>query len=101
MVTSCSGQCLVKLRSTTCGDFSSGSNFVTLYFSHFLSLLVLLVLPTPQTVCVAVFRHFIQKQTMAYKEANPLMFVRIIALPTARVMNTNNSRCSPWEDKKQ
>ncbi len=28
------------------------------------------------------------------------MFVRIIALPTARVMNTNNSRCSPWEDKK-
>ena len=91
MVTSCSGQCFVKQRSTTCGDFSSGSNFVTLYFSHFLSLLVL---PTPQTVCVAVFRHFIQKQTMAYKE-------RIIALPTARVMNTNNSRCSPWEDKKQ
>ena len=98
MVTSCSGQCFVKQRSTTRGDFSSGSNFVTLYFSHFLSLLVL---PTPQTVCVAVFRHFIQKQTMAYKEANPLMFVRIIALPTARVMNTNNSRCSPWEDKKQ
>ena len=54
-----------------------------------------------RTVSVAVFRHFIQKQTMAYKEANPLMFVRIIALPTARVMNTNNSRCSPWEDKKQ
>ncbi|PZT64814.1 phosphate starvation-inducible protein PhoH, partial [Escherichia coli] len=23
------------------------------------------------------------------------------ALPTSRVMNTNNSRCSPWEDKKQ
>lgn len=98
MVTSCSGQCFVKQGSTTRGDFSSGSNFVTLYFSHFLSLLVL---PTPQTVCIAVFRHFIQKQTMAYKEANPLMFVRIIALPTARVMNTNNSRCSPWEDKKQ
>ncbi|MGP0804588.1 hypothetical protein ACAG17_19320, partial [Escherichia coli] len=73
MVTSCSGQCFVKQGSTTRGDFSSGSNFVTLYFSHFLSLLVL---PTPQTVCVAVFRHFIQKQTMAYKEANPLMFVR-------------------------
>ncbi|EBW6030773.1 phosphate starvation-inducible protein PhoH, partial [Salmonella enterica subsp. enterica serovar Typhimurium] len=33
MVTSCSGQCFVKQRSTTCGDFSSGSNFVTLYFS--------------------------------------------------------------------
>lgn len=43
MVTSCSGQCFVKQRSTTCGDFSSGSNFVTLYFSHFLSLLVLIV----------------------------------------------------------
>ncbi len=52
MVTSCSGQCFVKQGSTTRGDFSSGSNFVTLYFSHFLSLLVL---PTPQTVCVAVF----------------------------------------------
>ena len=26
------------------------------------------------------------------------MFVRI-ALPTARVMNTNNSRCSPWKTK--
>ncbi len=98
MVTSCTGHVLDNQRATTRGVFSSGSNFVTLYFSHFLSLLVL---PTPQTVCVAVFRHFIQKQTMAYKEANPLMFVRIIALPTARVMNTNNSRCSPWEDKKQ
>ncbi len=97
MVTSCSGQCFVKQGSTTRGDFSSGSNFVTLYFSHFLSLLVL---PTPQTVRSR-FSAFYPKQTMAYKEANPLMFVRIIALPTARVMNTNNSRCSPWEDKKQ
>ena len=98
MVTSCTGHVLDNQRATTRGVFSSGSHLVTLHFSHFLSLLVL---PTPQTVCVAVFRHFIQKQTMAYKEANPLMFVRIIALPTARVMNTNNSRCSPWEDKKQ
>ena len=98
MVTSCTGHVLDNQRATTRGVFSSGSHLVTL---HFQPLLSLLVLPTPQTVCVAVFRHFIQKQTMAYKEANPLMFVRIIALPTARVMNTNNSRCSPWEDKKQ
>ena len=98
MVTSCSGHVLDNQRATTRGDFSSGSHLVTLHFQPHPSLLVL---PTPQTVCVAVFRHFIQKQTMAYKEANPLMFVRIIALPTARVMNTNNSRCSPWEDKKQ
>lgn len=38
---------------------------------------------------------------MAYKEANPQMFVRIIVPMPARVMNTNNSRCYPWEDKKQ
>ena len=38
---------------------------------------------------------------MAYKEANPQMFVRIIAPRAARVMNTNNSRCHLWEDKKQ
>lgn len=98
MVTSCTGHVLDNQRATTRGDFSSGSHLVTLYFQ-----------PHPFFSCVtdavngarSFFRHFIQKQTMAYKEANPLMFVRIIALPTARVMNTNNSRCSPWEDKKQ
>jgi hypothetical protein len=42
-----------------------------------------------------------EKQAMAYKEANPQMFVRIIVPKLARVMNTNNSRCYPWEDKKQ
>lgn len=98
MVTSCTGHVSDNQRATTRGDFSSGSHLVTLYFQ-----------PHPFFSCVtdavngarSRFRHFIQKQTMAYKEANPLMFVRIIALPTARVMNTNNSRCSPWEDKKQ
>lgn len=98
MVTSCTGHVLDNQRATTRGDFSSGSHLVTLYFQ-----------PHPFFSCItdavngarSRFRHFIQKQTMAYKEANPLMFVRIIALPTARVMNTNNSRCSPWEDKKQ
>ena len=72
MVTSCTGHVLDNQRATTRGVFSSGSHLVTLHFQ-----------PHP------------------FKEANPLMFVRIIALPTARVMNTNNSRCSPWEDKKQ
>lgn len=98
MVTSCTGHVFDNQRSTKRGDFSSGSNFVTLYFYS---------LPPFSRVTDAVngvrsrFRCYFQKQTMAYKEANPLMFVRIIALPTARVMNTNNSRCSPWEDKKQ
>ncbi|EQA0455518.1 phosphate starvation-inducible protein PhoH [Escherichia coli] len=32
MVTSCTGQCFVKQRSTTRGDFSSGSHLVTLHF---------------------------------------------------------------------
>ena len=98
MVTSCTGHVLDNQRATTRGVFSSGSHLVTLHFQPhpFFSCVT-----DAETVRVAVFRHFIQKQTMAYKEANPLMFVRIIALPTARVMNTNNSRCSPWEDKKQ
>ncbi|AHE73180.1 hypothetical protein M942_16865 [Enterobacter ludwigii] len=52
-------------------------------------------------VRVAVLLRHPVKQAMAYKEANPLMFVRIIVLKLARVMNTNNSRCYPWEDKKQ
>lgn len=80
------------------GSLSSGSNFVTAKF-HSLSSL------TRVTDAIfgarsRVWRLF-QRQAMAYKEANPQMFVRIIALPAARVMNTNNSRCYPWEDKKQ
>ncbi|MEH4298424.1 hypothetical protein [Enterobacter ludwigii] len=57
--------------------------------------------PTCRMVRVAVLLRHPVKQAMAYKEANPLMFVRIIVLKLARVMNTNNSRCYPWEDKKQ
>jgi hypothetical protein len=52
-------------------------------------------------VRVAVLCRHPAKQAMAYKEANPLMCVRIIVPTLARVMNTNNSRCYPWEDKKQ
>ncbi|MEI9580877.1 MULTISPECIES: hypothetical protein [Enterobacter] len=60
-----------------------------------------LIRPTCRTVRVAVPYRYPIKQAMAYKEANPLMFVRIIVPKLARVMNTNNSRCYPWEDKKQ
>lgn len=59
------------------------------------------ILPTCKTVRVAVLHRHPERQAMAYKEANPLMFVRIIVPKLARVMNTNNSRCYPWEDKKQ
>jgi hypothetical protein len=97
MVASCTGQGKHNNRSTRRGGSDSGSDFLTTKFS-----------PSQesdstdvQTVRVAVlYRHPI-KQAMAYKEANPLMFVRIIVPKLARVMNTNNSRCYPWEDKKQ
>ncbi|EAQ1564987.1 phosphate starvation-inducible protein PhoH [Salmonella enterica subsp. arizonae serovar 41:z4,z23:-] len=46
------------------------------------------------------WRRF-KKQAKAYKEANPQMCVRIIAFNRTRVMYTYNSRCHPWEDKKQ
>ena len=98
MVTSCSGHVLDNQRATTRGRFSSGSHLVTAKsLSHSLLILVTDALYGARS---RVWR-LIRKQAMAYKEANPQMFVRIIALPTARVMNTNNSRCSPWEDKKQ
>ncbi len=68
MVTSCTGHVLENQRATTRGDFSSGSHLVTLYFQ-----------PHPFFSCVtdavngarSRFRHFIQKQTMAYKGSQP------------------------------
>jgi len=59
------------------------------------------LLPACKMVRVAVLYRHPEMQAMAYKEAKPQMFVRIIVLKPARVMNTNNSRCYPWEDKKQ
>ena len=97
MVTSCIGQ-VSYIITTLRGRFSSGSHLVT---AKFLSLPHLILVTDALYGARSRVWRLIQKQTMAYKEANPLMFVRIIALPTARVMNTNNSRCSPWEDKKQ
>lgn len=98
MVKSACGHVSDSYCSPVRGSLSSGSNLVTAKF-HSLSFL------TRVTDAIfgarsRVWRLF-QRQAMAYKEANPQMFVRIIALPAARVMNTNNSRCYPWEDKKQ
>lgn len=98
MVTSCTGHVLDNQRATTRGVFSSGSHLVTLHFQ-----------PHPFFSCVtdavngahSRFSAFYPKANYGLQGSQPLMFVRIIALPTARVMNTNNSRCSPWEDKKQ
>lgn len=61
----------------------------------------IIILPTCRMVRVAILHRYPAKQAMAYKEANPQMFVRIIVPGRARLMNTNNSRCYPWEDKKQ
>ncbi len=98
MVASCTGQGKHNNRNTRRGGSDSGSDFFTPTFS---SSLQKRILPTCKTVRVAVLYRHPERQAMAYKEANPQMFVRIIVPMPARVMNTNNSRCYPWEDKKQ
>ena len=98
MEKSCTGHVFHSNSSTLRGRFSSGSLLVTAKsLSHSLLILVTDALYGARS---RVWR-LIRKQAMAYKEANPLMFVRIIVPKLARVMNTNNSRCYPWEDKKQ
>ena len=98
MEKSCIGHVFHSNSSTLRGRFSSGSLLVTAKsLSHSLLILVTDALYGARS---RVWR-LIRKQAMAYKEANPLMFVRIIVPTLARVMNTNNSRCYPWEDKKQ
>ena len=98
MEKSCTGHVFHSNSSTLRGRFSSGSLLVTAKsLSH--SLLILVT----DALCGARSRvwRLIRKQAMAYKEANPLMFVRIIVPQAVRVMYTYNSRCYPWEDKKQ
>jgi len=99
MVASCTGQGKHNNRSTRRGGSDSGSDFSSPLNSplHLKNLIP----PTCRLVRVAILYRHPVKQAMAYKEANPLMFVRIIVPKMARVMNTNNSRCYPWEDKKQ
>lgn len=98
MEKSCTGHVFHSHCSPLRGRFSSGSHLVTVK-SLSLSLLIL-VTDTLYGARSRVWR-LIRRQVMAYKEANPQMFVRIIVPPTARVMYTYNSRCYPWEDKKQ
>ena len=98
MEKSCTGHVFHSNSSTLRGRFSSGSLLVTAKsLSHSLLIFATDALYGARSCAW----RLIRKQAMAYKEANPLMFVRIIVLKLARVMNTNNSRCYPWEDKKQ
>lgn len=98
MEKSCIGHVFHNSSCTLRGRFSSGSFLVTA--KSLTHSLLLLVTDTLYGARSRVWR-LIRKQAMAYKEANPQMFVRIIVPPTARVMYTYNSRCYPWEDKKQ
>ena len=98
MEKSCIGHVFHNSSSTLRGHFSSGSLLVTAKsLSHSLLIFATDALYGARSCAW----RLIRKQAMAYKEANPQMFVRIIVPPTARVMYTYNSRCYPWEDKKQ
>ena len=98
MEKSCTGHVFHSNSSTLRGRFSSGSLLVTAKsLSHSLLIFATDALYGARSCAW----RLIRKQAMAYKEANPQMFVRIIVPKLARVMNTYNSRCYPWEDKKQ
>ncbi|MCE9896244.1 hypothetical protein L2106_05470 [Citrobacter portucalensis] len=98
MEKSCTGHVFHSNSSTLRGRFSSGSLLVTAKsLSHSLLIFATDALYGARSCAW----RLIRKQAMAYKEADPQMFVRIIVPPTARVMYTYNSRCYPWEDKKQ
>ncbi|MCE9794194.1 hypothetical protein LZ663_01755 [Citrobacter portucalensis] len=98
MEKSCIGHVFHSNSSTLSGRFSSGSLLVT---AKSLSYSLLIFATDALYGARSCVWRLIRKQAMAYKEANPQMFVRIIVPPTARVMYTYNSRCYPWEDKKQ
>ncbi|CAM7684312.1 hypothetical protein [Citrobacter portucalensis] len=98
MEKSCIGHVVHSNSSTLRGRFSSGSLLVT---AKSLSYSLLIFATDALYGARSCAWRLIRKQAMAYKEANPQMFVRIIVPPTARVMYTYNSRCYPWEDKKQ
>ena len=98
MEKSCTGHVFQSYCSPLRGRFSSGSLLVT---AKSLSYSLLIFATDALYGARSRVWRLIRKQAMAYKEANPQMFVRIIVPKLARVMNTNNSRCYPWEDKKQ
>ena len=99
MVASLIGLSSTSTRTIQRGGPLSGSDFVTPIFSPCrIQLEVNDAIRGARSRALASFRLAV---AMAYKEAKPQTFVRIIALLSARVMYTNNSRCYPWEDKKQ
>lgn len=98
MVASCTGQGKHINRSTRRGGSDSGSDFFTTKFS-----------PSPQQPFSTDVHNGARSRCISssgnasngLQGSQPLMFVRIIVPMLARVMNTNNSRCYPWEDRKQ
>ncbi len=84
MVASLTGLNRPTARTIQRGGPISGSDFVT---SNFLLYQIQLAVPDPmrgaRSRALASFR---QAVAMAYKEAKPQTFVRIIALPLARAM---------------
>lgn len=98
MVLSANGRIVYSSYNTLYGCSPSGGGL------DILKSLIFSVIPRISDVIVGarsrVWRRF-KKQAKAYKEANPQMCVRIIAFNRTRVMYTYNSRCYPWEDKKQ
>lgn len=98
MVMSAPGHVSYSSYNTLYGDFFSGCRPVTVTFLRFLT-----IPPLPDAIegARSPVRRCFNRQAKAYKEANPQMCVRIIAFKRTRVMYTYNSRCYPWEDKKQ
>ncbi|MEO3989091.1 hypothetical protein [Pseudocitrobacter cyperus] len=83
MVASFTGQSNKSNRTNPRGGPDSGSDFVTSKFSHSKKILSF---PMWNAMRVVVISRLFDRQAMAYKEAKPQTFVRIIVLPTARVM---------------
>ncbi len=98
MVMSVSGHIVYSSYNTLYGrSLSGGGLAITKSLIFYLTPPVHDVIPGAHSRVWCLFK----KQAKAYKEANPQMCVRIIAFNRARVMYTYNSRCYPWEDKKQ
>lgn len=97
MVMSAPGHIVYSSYNTLYGHSLSGGGLVTLK-----ALIISLTVHTHDVICGArsrVWRRF--KSKLRLTGANPQMCVRIIAFKRTRVMYTYNSRCYPWEDKKQ
>lgn len=97
MVMSAPGHIVYSSYNTLYGHSLSGGGLVTLK-----ALIISLTVHTHDVICGArsrVWRRFKSKLRLTRKPT--LRCVRIIAFKRTRVMYTYNSRCYPWEDKKQ